>query len=173
MSKPQSMKNRLQTLRQRLHWHSLLLPVWRRLSFPTRRRLIWAGTAKFIVGVAGICINPRGHILLLHHRFHNENPWGFPGGWMDRGETPQQAMLRELREETGYTPTQMTLLSTDGDGVWIELVYICHVPDATPVLQATEHSRYLWADPAHLPVILTASQQKAVTLYLRRLNKTV
>jgi ADP-ribose pyrophosphatase len=30
-----------------------------------------------------------------------------PGGSIDQGETPEQAALRELAEETGFTPTRL------------------------------------------------------------------
>ncbi|MEC7761936.1 MAG: NUDIX hydrolase [Pseudomonadota bacterium] len=43
-----------------------------------------------------------GHVLLVRRR----NPpdaglWGYPGGKVDPGETPEQAAVRELAEETG------------------------------------------------------------------------
>jgi 8-oxo-dGTP diphosphatase len=44
-------------------------------------------------------INQR--FLLAYHR-HREN-WEIPGGHIERGETPRQAAVRELREETGQT----------------------------------------------------------------------
>ncbi|MBD2090991.1 NUDIX hydrolase [Microcoleus sp. FACHB-1515] len=35
--------------------------------------------------------------------------WAFFGGHLDPGETPEIAMLRELQEEIGYRPPQVTL----------------------------------------------------------------
>ena len=40
---------------------------------------------------------------MLNHVFHPVARWGVPGGWMNRGESPAECALRELREETGLT----------------------------------------------------------------------
>jgi ADP-ribose pyrophosphatase YjhB (NUDIX family) len=38
------------------------------------------------------------HILLIRDSYQH---WGFPKGHVERGETPDRAALREVREETG------------------------------------------------------------------------
>lgn len=40
-------------------------------------------------------------VLLVHHLAHGL--WLFPGGHVDEGETPAQAVVREVLEETGIT----------------------------------------------------------------------
>ncbi|HIA62460.1 MAG TPA: NUDIX domain-containing protein [Planctomycetaceae bacterium] len=39
--------------------------------------------------------------------------WGFFGGSLEVGETAQQAAVRELKEETSYSPTALHYLKTD------------------------------------------------------------
>src|SRR5258708_6408169 len=51
-----------------------------------------------------LILNPQEKLLLLQRggestRFQGD--WEFPGGKIDAGESPHQAVLREVREETG------------------------------------------------------------------------
>ncbi|MFM8548541.1 MAG: RNA pyrophosphohydrolase [Betaproteobacteria bacterium] len=44
-----------------------------------------------------------------------EHAWQFPQGGIKRGESPQQAMFRELREETGLMPEHVRVLGRTRD----------------------------------------------------------
>ena len=56
---------------------------------------------RFLVGVLGIFRDADGRVLLLNHdRYRRRFPWGLPGGWHRHGETLQETIIREMREET-------------------------------------------------------------------------
>lgn len=55
------------------------------------------------IGVGLVVFNEDDQVLLLKHVYHPNAPWGLPGGWLARHESPEQCALRELREETGLT----------------------------------------------------------------------
>ena len=58
------------------------------------------GHEKIMLVHAGGCIfNEKGEVLL--QRRGDCNLWGFPGGTVELGETPQMAAKREVKEETG------------------------------------------------------------------------
>jgi len=58
------------------------------------------GHDKIILAFAGGCIfNSNGEVLL--QRRGDSNKWGFPGGAIELGETPQMTAIREAKEETG------------------------------------------------------------------------
>jgi hypothetical protein len=57
-------------------------------------------TAK--VGVDGAMFSADGRRLLLIRRA-DSGRWALPGGWVDPGQTPEQAVRREVGEETTMT----------------------------------------------------------------------
>lgn len=55
-----------------------------------------------IVVSAGV-VKRDGRVMICQRRpeVHNGLKWEFPGGKLERGETPEAALARELREELG------------------------------------------------------------------------
>ncbi len=56
-------------------------------------------------------IDPDGRVLIAQRpqgKAH-AGAWEFPGGKVERGETPEQALIRELREELGVEPCEQCL----------------------------------------------------------------
>lgn len=62
--------------------------------------------------VAAIVRNPQGQILLSQRPAHKHQGgrWEFPGGKVEDGESIQQAMSRELKEELAIDVLQMEKL---------------------------------------------------------------
>ena len=56
---------------------------------------------RFTVTAGAIIFNDKHEVLLLKHRFRAGSGWGLPGGFMENGEQPIDALRRELREEIG------------------------------------------------------------------------
>lgn len=70
-------------------------------------------------GVALVVFNSKDQLLLLKHVFHPQTPWGLPGGWLHRNESPAECARRELWEETGIAaevgpPIQITYQPSPG-----------------------------------------------------------
>jgi 8-oxo-dGTP diphosphatase len=73
-----------------------------RHSPPTLTRwLLRRANTHFIVSAAGLFQDQDGRVLLLRHVFRDRYPWGLPGGFLGPGETPENGVVRELREEIG------------------------------------------------------------------------
>ncbi len=73
--------------------------TWGRLPKRARRFLIRRGKPSFSVGAICIIERADGSLLLVRNSYRRG--WGFPGGLLNRGETPLDAVRRETHEEIG------------------------------------------------------------------------
>lgn len=62
-------------------------------------------------------INAQGEVFTGQRIDSDVKAWQMPQGGVDPGETPVQAAMRELGEETGVTPDKVTVLAESAD--WI------------------------------------------------------
>lgn len=64
-------------------------------------------------GVGLMLLNPRREVFVAQRLDMPSDAWQMPQGGIDKGETPRQAALRELEEETGLTDVLL------GPCVWL------------------------------------------------------
>ena len=71
-------------------------------AFPVRwqRRFMTAAHDRFLVGITGLGVDDKGQVLLARHRF-GAPQWRFLGGFLHPRERVEDALAREIREETG------------------------------------------------------------------------
>ncbi len=67
---------------------------------PVVRQAINASLPRCVVGV--LALDPRGRLLMVKsNRGFTKGMWNIPGGFIDYGEHPEEAAVREVEEETG------------------------------------------------------------------------
>ena len=92
----------------------------------------------FRIGVSALIFN-EGRILLAHRR--DIDWWNLPGGGMEIGETVEEALHREVREETGIEIEieQLVGVYSKPQKQEVVLSFLCHATWGT--LTATEETR--------------------------------
>ncbi len=97
--------------------------LWKKSPQILRYRAIRITQKKFTVSVGAIISDKCGKILLLNHIFRSASGWGIPGGFVERGEQPAEALKRELREETGLELRNIKMLQVRTIGTHIEILF--------------------------------------------------
>lgn len=108
-------------------------------SFPVRwqRRFMSAANDRFLVGVTGLGIDLEGQVLLARHRF-GAPEWRFLGGFLHPRERVEDALAREIKEETGLVVEVGPILEVVTGYRWerVELVFAYRVTSGSVVLTA-------------------------------------
>lgn len=138
----------------RFWWFQTILWLAVRIVVPKRR-----------FGAGVVLFNDERQVLLLKHSFHGKHPWGLPGGWLNRKEEPADAVLRELREETGLTADlgqvvwlQQTITPPD-----INVYYMATNPRGTIKL-SFEIVEARWFNPTDLPTGMLDAMYEAIEM---------
>ena len=103
-------------------------------------------------GVAGLVTDARGRVLLVRHSY--KGGWCLPGGGVDRGEPPQAAVARELKEEVGLTGGKAEFLGlyTRRAGWATNVVALYRITGAQIDFRPGLEIRDIhWADPSSPP----------------------
>jgi 8-oxo-dGTP diphosphatase len=103
-------------------------------------------------------------VLLL-----GDDGWEFPGGRVDRGERPGEALLRECREETGLEvrvdgPVHTAVKKPNKKTATYYVYYRCHVPDGDrpAVTLSAEHDEWRWCAPVDARPLLNDRRAAAL-----------
>jgi 8-oxo-dGTP diphosphatase len=108
---------------------------------------------RIVFVVACALIDPDGRVLLAQRPADKAmgGLWEFPGGKMEPGETPEDALIRELREELGIAVKEACLAPfTFASHAYTDFhllmpLYVCRRWEGTP--QALEHAALKWVRP--------------------------
>lgn len=113
------------------------------------------------IAVRGIIVNPKYELLMVHN---NLGDYKFPGGGVKEKENNHQALIREIKEETGY---QVTLIKEligevierkmdhyDKDQVFemISHYYLCFVSDYIQPQKLDDYEKALDFQPIWISI---------------------
>ncbi|TFB19504.1 NUDIX domain-containing protein [Filobacillus milosensis] len=98
-----------------------------------------------VVGASVMVLNERKELLLQKRK--DNGCWGLPGGSMELGESLEEVAKREMIEETGLTPDNLTLLNVfSGEEQYYKLPHGDELYNVTANYLCTEYEGKLRID---------------------------
>jgi 8-oxo-dGTP diphosphatase len=107
--------------------------------------------------VVAALVRDQGRILMSRRRADQSFPlcWEFPGGKVDPGEAPEQALVREIREELGCQVQVGRIFDVVfhpyDDFDLLMLVYQCALVGGVPA--PVQVAAVEWFDPRDIPAL--------------------
>lgn len=143
--------------------NDLLGAIWRRAPRSLRRWTVRLSHPRFAVTAGAVITDARGRVLLLKHRFRPGMGWGMPGGFMETGEHPEEALRRELREEVGLEVEKLKLFTSRAfqKPKQVEIVFTARAI-GDPDQLSFEIQRAAWFSPDQLPKELPKDQAQLI-----------
>ncbi len=128
------------------------------------------------IEVAAAIITPSGRIFATQRGYGEfKDGWEFPGGKMEPGETPQQALVREIQEELDTEIEVGELVETveyDYPGFHLTMhCFLCTIRSGDLVLKEHEAARWLTReeldDVDWLPADVAVAEKLKETMRIR------
>jgi mutator protein MutT len=126
----------------------------------------------FTLGANTLIFNEKKEILLCHRT--DKDMWNFPGGGVESGETPEEAAIREVREEIGVEVELYKFLGVytkpkDND---IVFAFLGKIVKGTPILtDEADDIQYFSTD--NLPANFNPKQAERVRDALKYLPEVI
>lgn len=89
----------------------------------------------FRLAAYAVCLDEDRVLLARHVAGNGETTWTLPGGGVEHGEDPFDAVTRELLEETGYNGVIERLLGVDSRVIPAAVAHAGSEPTWTPTAQ--------------------------------------
>jgi 8-oxo-dGTP diphosphatase len=117
--------------------------------------LILVAEQQFYVGIHGVIAN-RGRILVLRRApgmVYRPGSWDLPGGHLALGESFEDCLIREVKEETALDVSIERMLGMHSmvSEPYLQALYACRLTVFQGVqLRPDEHVEYRWATVAEM-----------------------
>ena len=113
-------------------------------------------------------------MLVMHRNKFGQEFYALVGGGIDYGESPEQALYREVAEETGLAITnhRLVIIEDAGDVFGVQYIYTCDYVSGEPALAADSSEALIHAKGQNLytPLWLPLSELPNVVLQPRELQ---
>ena len=138
------------------------------------------GKDPLLVVAAGAIVHKERKILLQKRA--DNGMWSIHGGCLELGETVEETVKRELKEEIGITPTKLRFYKVfsgeemhsvypNGDEIYcVDVVFLCDEYDGELKLDNEEVTELKWFDVEDLPENINTPIDKAI---LKDINKVL
>ena len=126
----------------------------------------------FNIGVNLFLVRDEKLLLGQRKNCFGEGDWGLPGGHLEFGESMQEGVRRELREETGLEIGDMTFSNMvngpQGGKHYIQVGFIAHNVQGEPELKEPDRcAEWRWCALTDLPKNIFVGHQKQVEAFLK------
>jgi 8-oxo-dGTP diphosphatase len=131
--------------------------ILKRVYYPAMNK----GIEYIGVGVGAIIFNKEGKVFLAKRGAEARNEkhrWEFPGGSVEFGETLENALVREIREEYGFIVEVVQLLDVvnhilqEEKQHWVSPSYLCRYKNGKPCIKEPHKCEEIgWFDIGAIP----------------------
>jgi 8-oxo-dGTP diphosphatase len=124
------------------------------------------------LGVGAVIVR-NGRVLMLLRSDacrNNRGMWTIPGGMVETFERLEDALRREVMEETGLNVSAIEFMTVsdrifDGEH-WVSILYRCSAEGEPVNAEPEKHLKILWQDLDDLPENITAPSRDAVDAFI-------